>query len=217
MIGAMFWAMKAVMGVLWNGVAGRRQRAARGFGLLDVQKRCASLPRRRGGRRRRGVLEVAAHDRDALDQLRDTLHQQHDKAQRDQELGRPLRQPAALSDCSLMRYDRMKERPRRDDHDHAEGHQEENVPDHVDPVAHRLRETGCSRRRCGCARCESSVQWAHSRNTRRRAPTATRARHWTRLSKTLRMTAFTVEVRTATKMSHAIQRPTVVWNGRSAG
>ncbi len=46
------------------------------------------------------VLDQPAHHRDPLDDLGDALEEQQEEAERDQELGRPLRQPAGIPETA---------------------------------------------------------------------------------------------------------------------
>ena len=80
------------------------------------------------------VVELSAHDRDLLDDLGDALEGEHHEADHDQPLGRPLRQAAGRERLLVDRIGAQEERHRMVDDEQGEGHQEEHVPDQIDPV-----------------------------------------------------------------------------------
>ena len=86
------------------------------------------------------VLELALHDRPALDELGDPLHQQKREAERHQEFRWINRQAASVCRLLILQQRPPEEGPGRVHHHEADRDQEESVTDKVDPIAHALRQ-----------------------------------------------------------------------------
>ena len=122
MIGAMFCAMNSIMG-----------------GDLSASALASSLGLFMGRDEGRRVVHVAGHDGDLLDDLGDALQRQQDEADEQQRFGRPQDQPAGIGRHLADAVGQRDIGHEVEDHQHDEGHQEEDMPEQVDPVLHAAR------------------------------------------------------------------------------
>src|SRR5688500_5306659 len=84
---------------------------------------------------RHRVLQVALDDGDALDQLRDALHEEQREGQGDQELGGVDGQATGIRRLLVLQQRAHEERPAQHRHHGRHGKQEEDMAEDVDPVA----------------------------------------------------------------------------------
>ncbi len=90
--------------------------------------------------RRVDVLELAAHDRDPLDEFAQPLQAEKDEAEEDQALGGPDQQAAGIGRHLARLVGPDEERQREIDHHRHERQQEEQVAEDVDAIASALRQ-----------------------------------------------------------------------------